>query len=55
MDVIEYELPEWERAENGAEEAPADRQEKRTVERENAGKHTERQKKRKLPRKSICI
>ena len=37
MDVIEYELPEGERAENGAEEAPADRQEKRTVERENAG------------------
>ena len=37
MDVIEYELPEGERAENGAEEAPADRQEKRTVERKNAG------------------
>ena len=37
MDVIEYELPEGERAENGAEEAPSDRQEKRTVERENAG------------------
>ncbi|MFQ7827746.1 hypothetical protein [Clostridium fessum] len=37
MDVIEYELPEGERAENGAEEASADRQEKRTVERENAG------------------
>ena len=32
MDVIEYELPEGERAENGAEEAPADWQEKRTVE-----------------------
>ncbi len=26
MDVIEYELPEGERAENGAEEAPSDRQ-----------------------------
>ena len=37
MDVIEYELPEGERAENGAEEAPADWKEKRTVERENAG------------------
>ena len=37
MNVIEYELPEWERAENGAEEALADWQEKRTVERENAG------------------
>ena len=37
MDVIEYEMPEGERAENGAEEAPADRQEKRTVERGNAG------------------
>ena len=37
MDVIEYELPEGERAENGEEEASADRQEKRTVERENAG------------------
>ena len=37
MDVIEYELPEGERAENGAEKAPSDRQEKRTVERENAG------------------
>lgn len=37
MDVIEYELPEGEKAENGAEEAPADRQEKRTVERGNAG------------------
>ena len=36
-DVIEYELPEGERAENGAEKAPSDRQEKRTVERENAG------------------
>ena len=34
---IEYELPEGERAENGAEKAPSDRQEKRTVERENAG------------------
>ena len=32
-----YELPEGERAENGAEKAPSDRQEKRTVERENAG------------------
>ena len=37
MDVIEYELPEGERAENGAEEAPADWQGERTVERENAG------------------
>ena len=43
------------RAENGAEEAPSDRQEKRTVERENAGETYGATEKRELPRKSVCI
>ena len=41
MDVIEYELPEGERREQLNGKMP--------------GKHTEQQKKRELPRKSVCI
>ena len=56
MDVIEYELPEGERAENGAEKAPSDRQGRREqLNGKMPGKHTEQQKKRELPRKSVFI
>ena len=55
MDVIEYELPEGKEQRMGRRKRQQTGRRREQLNGKMPGKHTEQQKKRELPRKSVCI